>query len=230
MIKLGGLDVGLLCYFLFYIFLFCGLILIAIVYWVGWDNLRFRFKQRQYRSSLVVHDYYKGRRRLKYDHVIGSLDQYGERKLDLTGKEGEERALSSLDSGGVGVAAGNIAFKDGKLEGIFVSYYENGKIESEVSYRDGHLDGPFKAYYGDGRIHVDKFYRDGKLENVFKAWDEDGSVFFEIEYKDGKQHGFDKTYYRSGVLQHMENYKEGRLLNRKTYDESGNLKYEESFE
>jgi antitoxin component YwqK of YwqJK toxin-antitoxin module len=229
-VKFLGVDIVLLFYFLFYIFVVCGVILVALIYWVGWENLKFRFKQRHYRSALVVPHYYKDRKRIRYDRAIGVFEQYSDNKLDVSGKENEELALANLDDSGTGVAAGKIAFKNGKLDGVFVSYYENRRVESEVSYKEGRLDGPFRAYYPDGKFHVEKFYHDGKLAGIFRAWDEDGSIFFEINYKDGFQDGFDKTFYRSGVLQYLDTYEEGRKVNRKTYDEAGNLKYDEDFD
>lgn len=225
------IDVIFLCQFLIYVFVILGFILTMTVYWVGWDNVRSRLRLNRYRSSLVVRDYYKRQRRLQYERVVGGLNRFSDNKLDLTGKEKEERLLFNLDSGtAVMTPVGTIAFKDGKLDGVFVSHFGNGKVESEVNYKDGKFDGHFRTYYPDGRLHAEKFYKDGKLEGVFKAYDEDGSIFFEINYKGGKQEGFDKTYYRSGVMQYLDIYQEDKRIHRKTYDEGGNLKYEEDFD
>lgn len=224
-----GVDLVLLGYALFYVFLICGLILMMLVHWVGWENLRFKFKQMQYRSALVVKDYYKEQQRLHVDGAIGSVNNFRQQKLDVSGKEDEERLLAEMESGKVTIPVGRIFFKNGRLDGTFFSYHENGRIESEVNYKNGHLDGPFRTFYMDGRMRAEKFYKGGKLDGVFRAWDQDGSPFFEISYRDGKQDGTDKTYYQHGILQFLDTYRDGKLVLRKTYDEGGSLVFEEMF-
>lgn len=228
-VGLLSIDPVMLCYFLIYVFVFGGLVLLLIVYWSGWDNMRFRLKQRHYRSSLMVKDYYKRRRRLKIEEIFHRFDLSSEEREMVPDKEREERVLTEMDTKARRIPIGNITYKHGKLDGIFVSYYENGNIESEVSYKEGKLEGPFRTYYSDGKSRAERFYKDGKIEDVFKAWDEDGSIFFEIHFKDGRQDGPDKTFYRHGAIQFLDIYKEGRHIHRKTYDEGGNLLFEEDF-
>ncbi len=38
--------------------------------------------------------------------------------------------------------------KDGKLDGPYVSYYENGQLKFEGTYKDGKEEGPWVSYYG----------------------------------------------------------------------------------
>jgi len=44
------------------------------------------------------------------------------------------------------------AFKDGKREGPWVFYYDNGQLESEGTYKDGKADGPWIAFNEDGTV------------------------------------------------------------------------------
>ena len=225
-----GIDIYLLCYFLIYLFVSLSLGLIFISYWSERDVLRFRMKQMKYRSSLMAKDYYQEHRNIKYGTTAQGLDRPASNKLDLSGKEIDEHALANLDPDSDVTVSGAIAFKDGKLEGVFISNFANGNVESQVSYHNGKLDGPSRTFYPDGRLRAERFYKEGKLHGLVKAYDEDGSIFFEVEYKDGQQNGIDKTYYRSGALEYLDTYKGGRRVHRKTYDEGGNLKFEEDFE
>jgi len=227
--KALSIDLTFLSFLMVYVFFICGLILLSIVYWLGWDNLRFKVKQMKYRSALMAKDYYKEDRRIHYDSFVGDINRFSDGKLDLSGKEQEEGKLANLDNDQRAALSQVIAFKDGKLEGTFRSYFVNGKIESEVTYREGKLNGPYRTFYPDGRLRAERFYNEGKINGIFRAFDEDGSIFFEISYYDGKQNGPDKTFYRSGVLQYLDIYKDGKRLHRKTYDEQGNLRFEQDF-
>ena len=42
--------------------------------------------------------------------------------------------------------------KDGKREGPWVFYYDNGQLESEGTYKDGKADGPWIAFNEDGTV------------------------------------------------------------------------------
>ena len=228
--KFLSTNVGLLANMLFYVFILCSVVLVVIVHWVGWDNIKFRFQQRKYRSKLVCKDYYKQFKEIKLAQVLSdSLNDAPQKQQH--GPEGQEKD-KIIDSGwnGYDRKGTSIFFRDGKLNGIFNTYYSNNKLESEISYRDGKLDGVFKTFYRDGKLHNEKCYKEGKLDGVFKAYDEDGSIFFEITYKDNKQHGMDKTYYRNGVVEYEDFYEKGKMVSRRTYDEIGRLLFDQDHE
>ena len=44
------------------------------------------------------------------------------------------------------------AFKDGKREGPWVFYYDNGQLSLEGTYKDGKADGPWIAFNEDGTV------------------------------------------------------------------------------
>ena len=39
------------------------------------------------------------------------------------------------------------SYKDGKRDGPWERYYENGQLEKKGSYKDGELDGSWELYY-----------------------------------------------------------------------------------
>jgi antitoxin component YwqK of YwqJK toxin-antitoxin module len=51
---------------------------------------------------------------------------------------------------GEGLVHGN--FKNGKLEGPFVSYYENGQLKEKVEAKNGEPEGPWVEYYENGQL------------------------------------------------------------------------------
>jgi antitoxin component YwqK of YwqJK toxin-antitoxin module len=55
---------------------------------------------------------------------------------------------------------------NGKIEGIYKLYHENGQLCSEVNYIDGKREGIFKSYYQNGQLYVEVNYIDGKRDNL----------------------------------------------------------------
>lgn len=54
-------------------------------------------------------------------------------------------------------------YKDGNLHGIYKEYFQrDGKIQKEMSYTDGKLDGPYRFYNEEGAITVEYIYKNGE--------------------------------------------------------------------
>ena len=45
-----------------------------------------------------------------------------------------------------------VTLKDGKPDGPYKSYYENGQIQYEGTFKDGKPDGPYKFYHDNGPV------------------------------------------------------------------------------
>ena len=65
--------------------------------------------------------------------------------------------------------------KNGKKDGLWTSWYENGQKESEETFKDGKRDGLGTWWYENGQKFSEGTYKDGKLIFI-KRWNEDGSV------------------------------------------------------
>ncbi len=228
-ISLFTTSIFLLCRFLIYIFIIGGLLMVLMIHWVGWENVKFKLKQMHYRSALVAKDYYKETKRVKYDKFMGAMARHEQRGMEAEGPPLDVPLPVAETAGSAHPTGSEITYVDGKINGILRQYHDNGSLESEIGYEDGRYHGFYRTYYPDGRMHNEKTYRNGKLNGVFKAWDEDGSLFFEINYKDDKQHGPDRIYYRTGILQFEDTYVEGKRTVRKTYDEGGKLKFVQNY-
>lgn len=73
-------------------------------------------------------------------------------------------------------------YRDGKLNGLFTSWYENGKKKSETSYINGEADGLFTWWYENGQKMSETDYIDGKANGVTVEWDENGQKKSETNY------------------------------------------------
>jgi antitoxin component YwqK of YwqJK toxin-antitoxin module len=53
---------------------------------------------------------------------------------------------------------------NGKKEGIYKSYFENGQLCIEANYIDGKENGIFKSYFRNGQLFIEVNFIDGKKE------------------------------------------------------------------
>jgi antitoxin component YwqK of YwqJK toxin-antitoxin module len=103
-------------------------------------------------------------------------------------------------------------FKDGKREGIYTAWYENGQKKSERTYR--YKGGIETAWYENGQKKNERNIRDGKEDGVFTFWYENGQKKIEGNYKDGKYDGLYTYWDENGEKKSEENYKDGELIRR----------------
>jgi len=90
-------------------------------------------------------------------------------------------------------------------DGIEISYYSTGILESVKSYQNGVLDGITREYY------------------------EGGTLKHAINYSNDQIDGMYHTYYPSGFLWTKEVYEDGIFVGRKKYNEEGEVINEEGF-
>jgi len=45
------------------------------------------------------------------------------------------------------------SYKNGKKDGPWVSYWDNGQLDSKGTYKDGKKDGPWVSYLKDGTVY-----------------------------------------------------------------------------
>ena len=111
--------------------------------------------------------------------------------------EGKEIAKQTVD------AAGNIIKTEGKIpDGVVKEYYKSGKLKGEGTVKDGKPEGIVKEYFESGKLKVEWNIKNGTLD------------------------GTTKRYYESGDIRCIDKYKNGQKIDRKSYDEQGNLQRE----
>ena len=67
-------------------------------------------------------------------------------------------------------------FKNGKKEGPWVDYWENGQLEMKGDYRDRGREGPWVSYWENGQLEMKGDYKNGKTEGPWVGYNEDGTV------------------------------------------------------
>jgi antitoxin component YwqK of YwqJK toxin-antitoxin module len=79
--------------------------------------------------------------------------------------------------------------KNGKWEGAFVSYHENGQLWYKGNWKNGKREGAWVNYHDNGQILIKGNYKNDKMEGAFVGYDEHGTVWemFTGTFKNGKK-------------------------------------------
>jgi len=59
-------------------------------------------------------------------------------------------------------------FVNGKEEGEWLDFFENGQLSSKENYKDGKEDGLWKKYFENGQLRQVGNFKDGKHEAIWK--------------------------------------------------------------
>ena len=90
---------------------------------------------------------------------------------------------------------------NGKFEGKFIRWWENGQKHQERYYKNGKLNGKDSAWWSDGRKIYEKNYKNGILNGLSTEWYENESQkSAEGEYIDGKANGKWAFWFPNGQI------------------------------
>ena len=105
-----------------------------------------------------------------------------------------------------------ISYKDGKIDGLCIQWYKNGKKELEENYKDGKLDGIGIRWYENGQIMQEINYKDGQEDGKVTQWYENGQKVGEGNAKDGKQDGKQTLWDENGQIEAEATFKDGECI------------------
>jgi antitoxin component YwqK of YwqJK toxin-antitoxin module len=101
------------------------------------------------------------------------------------------------------------SLKDGKWDGPYVRYHDNGQLESKGTYKDGKEDGPYVSYYDNGQLKIKTTYKNGKRHGPWVVYYINGQFWEKGTLKDGKMDGPWVRYNENGQLEAKDTFKNG---------------------
>ena len=117
-------------------------------------------------------------------------------------------------------------------EGIWELYYSNGKLKIQANYRYGKLNGSFISYYQNGGVESEGSYKDHQRKGFWKFYHENGQIKEKGNYRYGKLRGYFQSYYKNGQLKSEGNFidiaEQAGLW--KYYDANGGIKEEHIYQ
>ena len=78
-----------------------------------------------------------------------------------------------------------VNYKDGKVNGLLITWYCDGKKRIEATYINGKINGLFTEWWHNGQKNVEANAINGKLNGLCTEWWTDGQKMWEENYING---------------------------------------------
>lgn len=96
--------------------------------------------------------------------------------------------------------------------GLVKSYYDNGKLKSEINFSDSVREGEAIFYYENGNVKEELSYVNGKVDGLVKVYNEQGEMKEMFNIEDGKREGPTSLFDSSGVYVSDITFENGKLI------------------
>lgn len=117
---------------------------------------------------------------------------------------------------------------DGKKEGVFTSYFEEGKLKSRIEYKGDFLEGDFTLYSQNGLRRKGKYVK-GKKVGEHLIFNDQGVLIVRASFDHDLPVGTHYRYNDEGTLMEELIYHNPKQFDRRTYTDEGDLKQEGVF-
>lgn len=98
---------------------------------------------------------------------------------------------------------------NGKLEGGYTEYYENGIPLLKTTYANGKQNGVVKKFYPDGQLQIKGYMEEDMPNGKFTFFDEKGNRESVRNFKNGIYNGYYMEFYPNGAVKVKGNYTDG---------------------
>ncbi len=76
---------------------------------------------------------------------------------------------------------------NGRKEGLWVSFHDNGNKQSESTYSNGVLHGKTATFHPNGQLMYLGYFKHGERDAVWAFYNENGTQLKEVIYDSGKE-------------------------------------------
>ncbi|SHJ20131.1 Antitoxin component YwqK of the YwqJK toxin-antitoxin module [Mesonia phycicola] len=107
---------------------------------------------------------------------------------------------------------GEYFFKNKPFTGIVFKILKGYQLKTYSSVINGKLNGLYQSFYPNGKPYEIRNYKDGlSVGKHIGYWENTGNLKFEYNYNNQQKEGLQKSWYANGDLAHIYNYKEDKL-------------------
>ncbi len=116
-------------------------------------------------------------------------------------------------------------YSDNRKDGLWITYYPDGKKKNEITYVNGKAIGPARFYYNDGNLSEEGFWNIDHWEGEYKFYHKGGQLAYDWNYDSlGRRTGTQKYFHENGELKYEGDWAEGKTQGTlKMFNESGQL-------
>ncbi|MGL4534047.1 MAG: toxin-antitoxin system YwqK family antitoxin [Fusobacteriaceae bacterium] len=108
------------------------------------------------------------------------------------------------------------------FSGDFFLNYSNGKTEKNGSFKNGVVNGKYISYYKNGQIRIDANYSSGILDGKYLTFYENGENKTSLNYKNGMFNGVNIVYKTLFTPRTDVEFENGVALKKTEYSSQGN--------
>jgi len=101
--------------------------------------------------------------------------------------------------------------KAGKVDGVWIEWYEDGRKRYEATWKDGLQEGKSSRWYPGGQVKLEEEHAMGTLNGVQREYYENGQKKSERPFVDGKPYGTWTFWNEEGRKEKVEIYQDGVL-------------------
>ena len=113
---------------------------------------------------------------------------------------------------------------NGKKEGLWTFWYDNGRKIKEGSFEDGKLEGVWTYWNQRGEKESEGTFKAGKGSGLWIFWHPNGEKFSEGNLIGVKKDGIWTYWSQNGKKESEEDYEDGVLISVKEWNEDGTIK------
>ncbi len=126
----------------------------------------------------------------------------------------------------VDVSKGN--YKNGLKEGLWETWYPDGRLTYAIEYKAGEFDGKRQHYYESGGKENRSYWKNGVRSGSHEEWFENGQIRKREHYKDGNVDAEFKDWFENGQIKNHGYRVNGEIdgVYTRWYEHSGGVKAE----
>ena len=91
-------------------------------------------------------------------------------------------------------------FKNGKKQGLWERYFDNGQLLDKGNYKEGRWYGPWVSYWSNGQLLLKRTYENGFSNGPAVSYYKNGQLRYKGTFKNGKEEGSWVSYKEDGTV------------------------------
>ena len=124
------------------------------------------------------------------------------------------KKFSNVPFSGVTTGQTQGTLKNGKWDGSYVSYYDNGQLMNEGNFKNGFEDGLWISYHENGKLTSKGNFWEGGQEGAWVWYWDNGQLNFKGNFGDSGREGVWVAYWKNGTVwrESTGTYKNGKKI------------------